>query len=130
MFCAKVVAAEEEEKRSFVGAQPVVVLLVDIQDDDDDEEDVEHANDDDVRPLCIALLNLLIRNSFIVVADGRARDVVFDVNILLLLFDDDACVCCVVVCFAFFFSLSLRVCDSLCDISTPNEPKKRSKNTR
>ena len=94
MFCAKVVAAEEEEKRSFVGAQPVV-LLVDIQDDDDeedvehanddDEEDVEHANDDDVRPLCIALLNLLIRKSFIVVADGRARDVVFDVNILLLL---------------------------------------------
>lgn len=86
MFCAKVVAAAEEEKRSFVGAQPVVVLLVDIQDDDDDdEEDVEHANDDDVRPLCIALLNLLIRKSFIVVADGRARDVVFDVNILLLL---------------------------------------------
>lgn len=86
MFCAKVVAAEEEEKRSFVGAQLVVVLLVDIQDDDDDdEEDVEHANDDDVRPLCIALLNLLIRKSFIVVADGRARDVVFDVNILLLL---------------------------------------------
>jgi len=75
-----------EEKRSFVGAQLVVVLLVDIQDDDDDEEeDVEHANDDDVRPLCIALLNLLIRKSFIVVADGRARDVVFDVNILLLL---------------------------------------------
>ena len=85
MFCAKVVAAEEEEKRSFVGAQLVVVLLVDIQDDDDEEEDVEHANDDDVRPLCIALLNLLIRKSFIVVADGRARDVVFDVNILLLL---------------------------------------------
>ena len=82
MFCAKVVAAAEEEKRSFVGAQPVV-LLVNIQ-DDDDEEDVEHANDDDVRPLCIALLNLLIRKSFIVVADGRARDVVFDVNILFL----------------------------------------------
>jgi hypothetical protein len=85
LFCAKVVAAEEEEKRSFVGAQLVVVLLVDIQDDDDEEEDVEHANDDDVRALCIALLNLLIRKSFIVVADGRARDVVFDVNILLLL---------------------------------------------
>jgi len=85
LFCAKVVAAEEEEKRSFVGAQPVV-LLVDIQDDDDDdEEDVEHANDDDVRPLCIALLNLLIRKSFIVVADGRARDVVFDVNIVLFI---------------------------------------------
>jgi len=84
LFCAKVVAAEEEEKRSFVGAQPVV-LLVDIQDDDDDEEDVEHANDDDVRPLCIALLNLLIRKSFIVVADGRARDVVFDVNILFII---------------------------------------------
>ena len=109
MFCAKVVAAAEEEKRSFVGAQPVV-LLVNIQ-DDDDEEDVEHANDDDVRPLCIALLNLLIRKSFIVVADGRARDVVFDVNILLLLFDDDACVCCVVELFRLFLlSLSLRVC--------------------
>jgi len=110
-FCAKVVAAEEEEKRSFVGAQPVV-LLVDIQDDDDDEEDVEHANDDDVRPLCIALLNLLIRKSFIVVADGRARDVVFDVNIvlllLLLLFDDDACVLCrrVFRLFLLFLSLS------------------------
>ena len=109
MFCAKVVAAEEEEKRSFVGAQPVV-LLVDIQDDDDDEEDVEHANDDDVRPLCIALLNLLIRKSFIVVADGRARDVVFDVNILLLLlllFDDDACVLCRRVFRLFLLSLSL-----------------------
>jgi hypothetical protein len=107
LFCAKVVAAEEEEKRSFVGAQPVV-LLVDIQDDDDDEEDVEHANDDDVRPLCIALLNLLIRKSFIVVADGRARDVVFDVNILfLLLFDDDACVLCRRVFRLFLLSLQL-----------------------
>ena len=90
-----------EEKRSFVGAQLVVVLLVDIQDDDDDEEeDVEHANDDDVRPLCIALVNLLIRKSFIVVADGRARDVVFDVNMLLLgiiCCCCHACVCCVVV---------------------------------
>ena len=108
MFCAKVVAAEEEEKRSFVGAQLVVVLLVDIQDDDDDdEEDVEHANDDDVRPLCIALLNLLIRKSFIVVADGRARDVVFDVNILLLGLMLPR-VCCVVSssCFCFF------VCDT------------------
>ena len=102
MFCAKVVAAEEEEKRSFVGAQPVVVLLVDIQDDDDDdEEDVEHANDDDVRPLCIALLNLLIRKSFIVVADGRARDVVFDVNILLLGLMLPR-VCCVVSSSCFF----------------------------